>query len=248
MSGRLVLISFSVFFLFSSTARAQQPPPAPPTPRTWTTTATAGVALTNGNSDTSTVNAGYEVTYDPRRALLLKSDGLYLRGRRDGDLTADRIGLNGREEYRFNPRGYTFGQMQYLHDTFKQIQYLLAPTGGVGYRLIDSPVTRLSVDAGVGGVWEKNPGIDVRTSGAISGAEKLQHQLTPTTTLTVTATALFKMNNFDDALYTLDLTLAAAVNARIQLKLQFLNVYKNKVSPGLVKNDVAIVVGVAFKN
>lgn len=250
MSTRSTFVSLYAIFICSSTAWAQPPaaPADPPIPKTWTTTASAGLALTNGNADTSTVNAGYEVIYDPQRRNLIKSDGLYLRGRTDGELTADRIGLNGRDEYRLTSRAYAFGQMQYLHDRFKEIDYLIAPTGGLGYRLIDSPLTRLSVDGGVGGVWEKNTGFDVRASGAITAGEKLQRQLTATTTLTETATALYKMNDFADALYTLDVTLAAVISTRTQLKLQFLDVYKNQVTAGLVKNDVAIVVGVVFKN
>ena len=39
---------------------AQTPAPAPPPPG-WTGSASAGLALTQGNSDTSTINAAYDV-------------------------------------------------------------------------------------------------------------------------------------------------------------------------------------------
>jgi hypothetical protein len=36
----------------------------------------AGLALTSGNTDTSTVNASYDITYDPQTRNVVKSDGL----------------------------------------------------------------------------------------------------------------------------------------------------------------------------
>ena len=69
-----------------------------------------------------------------------------------------------------------------------------------------------------------------------------------TTTLTETLTALYKMDDFGDSLYTFDVTVAAAINSRTALKVQFLDVYKNKVLAGLEKTDIAVVVGVVFKN
>ena len=68
---------------------------------------------------------------------------------------------------------YVFGQNQYLKDQFKEIDYLVAPTGGLGYKLFDTAATKLDVDGGVGVVWEKNPGFDVDSSGAIAAGEKL---------------------------------------------------------------------------
>ena len=88
--------------LAPAAARAQTPTP-PPSP--WTQTASAGLALTSGNKDTSTLNVGYEVAYDPKTRNLLKSDGLFLRGKTEGVLTTDRLSLNGRDEYR--PVSYT---------------------------------------------------------------------------------------------------------------------------------------------
>src|SRR5204862_5259871 len=97
---------------------------------------------------------------------------------------------------------YLFAQNQYLKDEFKSIDYLAAPSGGVGMRLFDTMHTKLSVDAGLGVVWEKNPGFDVRSSGAVTAGEKLSQTLTATTTLTQSISALWKTKDWDDSLYT----------------------------------------------
>jgi len=58
--------------------------------------------MTSGNSETSTVNASYEVTYDPQTRNVVKSDALLIRGKTEGELTADRFGLNARDEYKLH--------------------------------------------------------------------------------------------------------------------------------------------------
>jgi putative salt-induced outer membrane protein YdiY len=221
--------------------------PAPP-PKIWTVTASAGLALTSGNSDTSTVNLAYDLTYDPQTRNVVKSDGLYLRGETEGALSAHRTGLNIRDEYKLTPRFFVFGQNQYLKDEFKNIDYLLAPTGGIGYKIIDTATTKFGVDGSVGVVWEKNPGLDVSTSGALATGEKLTHALTGNTTLTQTFMGLWKTDDFEDALFTLGVSVAASMSTRTQLKVEALDTYKNKPPlPTIQANDVAVLVSFVYK-
>lgn len=232
-----------------ASAYAQQPPArlTPPV-KAWTVTVSAGVALTNGNRDTSTLNAGYEMIYDPKAKNLVKSDALFLRGKTDGELSTDRLGVNTRDEYRLMDRAFVFGQLQFVRDRFKQIDYLWAPTTGFGYRLVDTAATRVSVDTGLGGVWEKDPDNDVQVSGAISIAEKLSQQLSQGATLTQSAAVLYKTNNFADALYVIGFAVTSSMTPRTQLKVEVVDTYKNRVlEPTIVNNDVALVVSLAYK-
>jgi putative salt-induced outer membrane protein YdiY len=225
-------------------AQAQAPEP----PKIWTVTASAGLALTSGNSDTISTNAAYDITYDPQRRNIIKSDGLFLRARTEGELTANRLGFNVRDQYRLTPRLYAFAQNQYLKDEFKDIDYLVAPTGGLGYKLFDTATTKLDVDGSVGVVWEKNPGFEVDSSGALAAGEKLVQTLTPNTTLTQTFTGLWKMEDFEDALHTLGVSLAVAMSTHTQIKIEALDTYKNKPPlPTIQKNDVAVLMALVYK-
>lgn len=78
-----------------------------------------------------------------------------------------------------------FGQNQRLRDRFKRIQYMVAPTGGVGLTTANTKGTTLTFDIGAGGVWEKNPYSDIRSSGAFTLGQKLSHVISSTTTLTL---------------------------------------------------------------
>ena len=221
--------------------------PAPPH-KIWDVAASVGIAATSGNSDTSQFNAAYDLTYDPLTRNIVKSTALFLRGTTEGEVSAERFLFNVRDEYKLNDRTYVFGNNLYLRDRFKSISYLDAVTGGIGYKLVASDRTKLDVDGGAGGVWEKNRGLELKSSGAVTAGEKLQHQLTSTTTLTQSVTGLWKTNDVEDALYTFGAGVAVAVSSRIQLKFEVVDVFKNKPPTADVKkNDVATVVAIVFK-
>lgn len=226
-------------------ASAQAPPPH----KTWDVTVSVGIAATSGNSDTSQFNAAYDLTYDPQTKNVVKTNALFLRGTTEGDVSAERFLMNARDEYKIATRAYVFGQNLYLRDKFKSITYLDALTGGVGYKVVEQPRTKLDVDGSLGGVWEKNLALPLSKSGAILVGEKLQQQLTGTTTFTQSVNALWKTKDTADALYTFGAGIAVAVSTRTQIKFEVLDVYKNKPPTAAVKkNDVATVVALVFKS
>lgn len=243
MRAYLVTVVGAVLF---SGAPAWAQAPAPP--KIWTVAASAGLALTHGNKDSSTVNAAYDLTYDPHTRNVVKSDALLIRGKTEDELTTSRFGHNIRDEFKLSTRTFVFGQNQFLKDAFKNIDYLIAPGGGVGVKLFDTMQTKLSVDVGAGGVWEKNPGFDVRSSGAVTASEKLSQTLTATATLTQSVAALWKTKEWDDALYTFGVGVAATISARTQLKVEVLETYKNLPPiPTIKKQDVAVLMAIVYK-
>jgi hypothetical protein len=72
--------------------------------------------------------------------------------------------------------------------------------------------------------------------------------VTATATIGQSFLALWKTNDFDDALYTFGANFAVAINRRVQLKVDLLDTYKNKPQDTtLKKNDLSLIVGVVFK-
>jgi putative salt-induced outer membrane protein YdiY len=135
-----------------------------------------------------------------------------------------------------------------LQDQFKDIDYLVAPTVGLGYRLTETGPTRLSLDAGLGAVWEKSPVEDLlQTSAAITVAQKLSQQISSTTVLTQSMTALYKTEELSDALYTFGAAVTASMTTRTQLKVEVVDSYKTRVPDSIGNNDVAVIVGLVFR-
>ena len=191
---------------------------------------------------------GYDVTRDPKTRNVQKSKGLFLRGEQEGELTANQLSLAFRNQFALTPRSYLYGQVEYLRDTFKLIDYLVAPTAGIGFKVIDTQPTKLSVDGGIGAVWEKNPGFDVDTSLALTAGEKLEHQLTPTTTLKHAATALWKADDFADGLYTISVGVGVKISDYLQLSVDLLDTFKNRrPNAATDKNDIAFMTALAAK-
>jgi len=243
------LVLSSAFLAIPSRVHAQAPPPTtPPPPPGWTGSASAGLAVTQGNNDTSTVNAAYEVKRDSGGPFLLKSSGLLVWGKAEGELTSDQLVLSGRGERKLNARTALFGQLQYLRDSFKAIDYLLSPTVGISQLLVKNDRSEFGVDAGVGIVWEQNTDRDLETDGAVTAGQQFSHKLTATTEFKQKVAALWKMDDFGDALYGFNAGIAVAVTSGTQMKVEFLDTYKSKPpAADIKKNDIATLLSFVYK-
>jgi len=234
--------------LAADVAFAQAPAPPPPPPPGWTGAIGAGMARTSGNTDTSTVNVSYNVLKDHGTDIVFKSTGLYLKGSNEGESTVDRANADARVEYRLSPRLAAFGMTTYARDRFKAIDYLLAPTGGLSYKVVATPRTEWAADGSVGMVFEKDTGFDLQKDGAIIAGEQLTHKFNDTTRLLHAASALWKIGDLGDAFYTLQAGVVASVAAHLELKVEFLESYKRRPSnPLLKKSDQSIVLSVVYK-
>jgi putative salt-induced outer membrane protein YdiY len=232
----------------SSAAAAQAPAPPADPPKDWTGSLGAGVSLTEGNNNTVNFSAAFDSVYDPKTGNVAKFTALFLRGNKDGELVVDRTSFGIRDERNVSTRTFAFGQVDFLRDTFKAIDSLVAPTAGFGYKIADSDATKFLVDAGAGGAWERNPGLDSRLYGAITLDEKLALQLTPTTTLKHTASSLLRSNEPADGLYTFSLGLAVKISTRMQLAIDALDTFKNRPPDATtLRNDVALITSITVK-
>lgn len=249
LRGAIPVISVFVLLLFNTAAFAQDPAePPPPPPPGWTGSFGAGLALTQGNSDTSTINGAYEMKRDAGGRLLFKSTGLFLRGETEGELTANRLVLDGRGDYQFTKRTAAFAQLQYLTDEFKEIDYLISPTVGIAQQLVKNERTELSLDGGFGLVSEKNEGFDVVTTGALTAGQNFKHRLTATTEVTQKISTLWKTNELSDALFIFGAGMAVDVTTRIQLKAEVLDTFKSRPpSAEVQRNDVAVLLSFVYK-
>jgi putative salt-induced outer membrane protein YdiY len=234
----------------AATAGAQDkaPPATTPMPPPWTGNAGFGLSLSRGNTSTTNLNASFEATHDPKTGSVWKFKGLYLRGETEGTLAVDRLYLDGRNERDLSQRVYAFGDLQYLKDHFKDIDYLVAPSAGLGYKLISTKVTTFNVDGGLGVKVEKNPGFDRRIDAIVTASDKFEHKLSTSASITQGFGALWKAADFGDALYTFTAGAAAALTSRTQLKVELLDSYATRPPRAAVKsNDVALLTAVVYK-
>jgi putative salt-induced outer membrane protein YdiY len=208
----------------------------------------AGFSLTRGNTDTANFNISGELKYDPKTKNVMKFEGLYLRASANNIDTSDRLSLGFRDEYSLSKRILVYGAIGYLRDPFKNISYLLNPNGGIGYKPIITDKAELTLNAGAGSVWEKNPGIDVQTSGTINAGENLSLKLTEGARIAQGFAALWKTSDFSDALYHFNIALITPITGKAEVKIEFIDDYKNVTpDPSIKKNDTAFIVSFLYK-
>src|SRR5687768_8708252 len=245
--GKHVLALLGTFFMAAQIA-AQDTSSATPPVDAWTSSIGAGLAMTSGNTDTQNYNFSLSTKYDPKTRIVFKADALLLRGSSDGETQVDRATAAARGEYSLSDRTFTFGEVSYLRDPFKQIDYLVAPVAGVGYRLIRSDVRNLTIDAAAGVQMESNDTLGRSTSGALKAGEDFEWALSPTSKFTQKLTALWKTDDFGDALYHFDAGLATTVMTRLELKLAYAYDHKSRPpSPEIEKGDSALFAALLFK-
>lgn len=236
---------WSLLLLFAIPAFAQ---PAPPPPPPWTGSVGAGLAVTSGNSDTKNINLSLTAKYDPKTRFLFKAEALYLRGDAEGVKQVDKATADARDEYTLSPRTFAFGEVSYLRDPFKSIDYFIAPVVGGGYRIIRSDTRNLTVDAAVGVQTESNSIVGRSSGGAVKAGENFDWALSPTSKVTQKLTGIWKTNDFGDALYHFDAGLTTTVATRVELKVAYTYDYKNEPPlPTIEKGDSAFFAAVLFK-
>ncbi len=226
--------------LFTAPLVHAQAPSTPPSP--YTGGLGGGIALTGGNTDTKTFNLTFNLVRDPKTKNVIKLDAAYLRGNENDVLNLDRATFRGRDEYSLSGRTFVFGQVDYLHDAFKEIIFLWAPVGGLGYRLINTDATKFEVDGGAGAIFERNPGQPRSDSGSLTAGESFQQRFSSTASLIESLATLWKTTDFSDSLTNFKIGVTTSLARKLELKTEFIDSYKNRPPTILVKkNDTAFV-------
>jgi putative salt-induced outer membrane protein YdiY len=247
-----VFAIFACAFLFSGLAYAQAPAPAPAAPappmREYSGSFGGGITLTGGNTDTRSYNLAFNHIHERKNGNTDKITALYLRGEQNDVLTLDRASVIFRDEYKLSRRVFLFGEVSWLHDPFRDINYYVAPVGGIGYKLVDNDRTKLQISGGAGGTWERNTYLPVKSSGAINAGESFSQKISTSSEFTETVASNWNTSDFSDSFTAFATGLTTSVTKEFELKVEFRDSYKNKPpSPTIKKNDTAFVVTFLLK-
>ena len=245
---KLLAITVVMFVCIPAHAQAPQATTPPGPPPVWTGNFGAGLAFTNGNTDTKNINMSLGIVRDPKKRSVLRVNGLYLRGDKEGDLIVNQLQFTIRDEINLSTRAFVFVQANYVRDTFKGIRHLFSPTAGIGYKLINTDAMFLSVDTGAGGVWESDIGKPHVEAGAYNAGERFSWKMTPTATVTQSIASLWKMTDWADSLHIFTTGIAVSITAHSEVKVEFLDSFKNRPpQPTLKKNDTSLITALVWK-
>ena len=127
------------------TLMAQQAEPESP----WSGSATLGYLATSGNTETSTLNTGFEVGYTAGKWEHV-FDGSAVNASENDVKTAESYAANWKSERNITEQDFLFGRLSWRKNRFSGYNTQFSQTVGYGRRLIDADKHKLNGELGAG--------------------------------------------------------------------------------------------------
>lgn len=144
---------FLIAMLWTATAAARQgAAPGPAAAREadpWLVKATLGYLSTSGNTNSTSLNSGFSVTYEGGN-WLHSLDASAIKTSEEEQTTAEAYGVGWKSEYSVTRSDFLFGRVNWRKDRFSGYDQQLSETVGYGRRLIDTPAHVLNLEIGAG--------------------------------------------------------------------------------------------------
>ena len=115
----------------------------------WAGKATLGYLATSGNSDTTSLNSGFEVGYTAGKWAHLLTLGA-INATQDDATTAEAYNASWKSERNFSAHNFMFGRLDWRKDLFSSYDSQFSQTVGYGRRLIESERHKLNATLGAG--------------------------------------------------------------------------------------------------
>lgn len=220
----------------------------------WRGSLGAGLSITEGNSKTTSLNINGEgIRLTDRDKARLYGTALY--GKNNGVESSNLLRFGGRYDYNLTTNVFAFGGIDFERDKIGNLKLRTAPSVGLGYHVIKNPNTTFDVFGGVGYVDDRfyNPVLingSVRSSygrAELLLGEESTHKLSESTSFRQRLVIYPNLDNGGELRSTFDAGLAVAMSSRLSLTVGLVNRYNSDPGPGLKKNDLFFVTGIAMK-
>jgi putative salt-induced outer membrane protein len=115
----------------------------------WAGKASLGYLSTSGNTNTTSYNTSYEVSYSKNKWAHI-FDGSANGSDESETTTAEAYQVGWKSTYDFSEHNYLFGRVSWRKDRFSGVSEQLSESLGYGRRLIETPAHLLTGELGVG--------------------------------------------------------------------------------------------------
>ena len=208
----------------------------------WTGKAELGGFLTTGNSNTAGVTAAISATregIDWRQ----KFHGQYDYQESLGIVTRNHYLASYEPNYKFGPRGYVYGQVQYESDRFLGFYDRASGSVGIGYSAVKRP--RLQLDLEIGPAYRYTSYTDAVQNGSIAarGSVDVKWQLVRGVSLTEIASGYAERYSSTISTAT---TLSAKLFGPLSANLSYTIQYESRPPAGSVSTDTTSRAGLAY--
>ncbi len=224
----------------------------------WRGAAGLAAAFTSGNSDTSSLALTADFAKaSPIDKISLGGNYNYARSRANDvrTTTADKWSLQSQYDYNLTQRTYVFGKLDGEGDNVIDLTLRASLAAGVGYRLIDTDQTSLSVFGGVGYSRDRYDSVQTindRTGRTFSRTslligEESSHQLSDTTSFKQRLEYAPGVSGDKAQLAKLTAGLSVNMTRALALTVGLVDNYNSKPGVGRKANDLSVLTGISYK-
>jgi putative salt-induced outer membrane protein YdiY len=212
------------------------------------TSLNAGLSLTDGNSETLSLNVGAAaVKGDPAVDDNFTTLGVeYNYGETASSTTVENVQAALLHRKVLTGNTYLYEDASFLYDDIAAIDHRFIVGVGLGQYLVRDAKTTLGVEFGVAGILE-----DVGDASdevfALRFGQNLTHQLSETAKVWESVEYLPEAEDFDNYLINAELGIEAAINGDLALRVVLQDRYDATPALGLDENDLNLIAGLSYK-
>lgn len=213
-------------------------------PGPWDTSIYSGLALTHGTVDSLTVNAGFRAvgTWTDQEAILFAD---YLYGETQNATTNNVFRAGAQWNVLVSDRVFVGLGARFLADEIADVDYRVNLAPSIGYYLIKTDSTKLTLEVGPGYIWEKQGGVS-RDFFGYRAAERFEHVFASGARIYQTLEYMPENNDFSSYLLAAEAGLEVPLTSKLKLRFAARDVYDSTPAAGLEENDLTLLTGLSY--
>jgi len=218
-------------------------------PMKWKGDLAVGISLSKGNTDKSSLSLSFSADKKLSQKLDWTNKGIFLGGKSEGKTDSETLELWTALKWNHTDRFFTQYEIPFLHDRFKNFQYRLTPNIGVGYKLVQSEKTDLSLKTGVSETFTKfyDTGDTDSYFGLFAGND-FKWKISESAEFVQLANLNWDLSNTNHFIARLEATLVTSIIGGLGLKLSLIDTYDSEPeSAGVEKNDLTFLTNLSLK-
>ena len=218
-------------------------------PMKWNGDLSFGISIAKGNTDASTLSFSFSANKKLSEKFDWKNKGMFLGGRADGALNSQSLDLTSTGEWNHSARFFSRYEINGIHDSFRNFRYRIVPNIGVGYRIVQSEVTELSLNTGLSDTFTKfyDSGETASFVGAFLGNDFLW-KISSSAEFKQLSVVNLDLSDTSHVLAKFEISLSAAIVKNWAIKISFIDKYDSAPETEVVKkNDITFLTNISWK-
>lgn len=218
-------------------------------PMKWNGDLSFGISIAKGNTNASTLSFSFSADKKLSEKFDWKNKGIFLGGRADGVLNSQSLELTSTGEWSHSERFFSRYEINGIHDRFRNFRYRIIPNIGVGYRLVQSEATELSLKTGLSDTFTKfyDSGETASFVGAFIGNDFLW-KIASSAEFKQLSSVNLDLSDTSHVLAQFEMSLSAAIVKNWAIKISFIDKYDSAPeSEGVKKNDLTFLTNISWK-